>query len=289
MSARAATLVCALLLASPVAAQSTPKQATQAANSAGKAETKAFRQAAKAALSTFQGDLSQLEEGFAPGADAAQMADDVAASCVTLLDALHAALDEACAAADQATADALASLGGEGDPPDMFPEGFHAGADGVHDDVRARLEKAAVQAGNAALKRLAKTSQRAEKKAGVGLLATVRFPGVLGVRSVNAGESTEAPLGARLDLLVGSSRLDVPGDGVIAYSGISASPGDVDASLLKAPSIVDSTTLLLDDVLPARFSGVFDASGAGLVEGNYLVLVDQGGGPFDDAGRIGVR
>jgi len=285
-----AALVLALsALAAPAGAQLTEAQSVGLVKAATKAQGKVLKATGKSALIALDVALDAIEGSLGDQSPATPVVLDVGNAAVALLDTLDAALEAAIRAVDETAKDSLEALADGGDLAGQFPRAFYFGTGGVLDASRTALVKDAVKVRDAARKRIGKTIEKAESMAGIGLAVTLELPTVVRGESVNQDQKVGLALGARLDLLVAGSSLDVLSDGIIFAAGLTdISNADVELTVVLGPGIVDTLTI---DVAPGsrRFTAVLSDDFTGFDEGNALVGTTQSGSIVGSAAEIGVR
>jgi hypothetical protein len=283
---RAVILAVAVTLAavaSPAAGQAAEKQAVAAVKAAGKEQLKAFKQVGAMALSVLDSTLDIVDAELAADSAGGTLGEGMAAAIVDFLVDLDEPYGEAILAVEQAAADALATLADGGDLAGLYPEDLYAGTGGALDDARARLEKEGQKLRKAALKRIAKTSAKADKVANIAVTVKLLFPAYPYTTAVNQGETVVLTQTIRIDFALAASDLDEAADGFLFASGFTVANEDVEFAFFRTG--LESGEVVATEASPDRFTGSFQS----MVEGGYALFTKQGSAQNADTLAIGLR
>ena len=276
----ACSLLAALPLAVDVAAQSPQAVAVKAAKSGAKAVLAEYKTRSAEALAEFLPALDALVAGLQADQFGTPLLHAFRTSAQDFQVEMALAVEEADAGIADAFSVALQDLAVTlGEPLDgVFPDGFLAGDRGAFDDAHALLAKAIARSYAKLGKKLESAMAKAQA-ADVGLTLQF-FPPPR--RSFNCPtESQDLNAGHNPVLvffIVGVSRLDVPGDGVVLVGGTGLfNVGDVSVLLFAFDALGDpvtvteSVTATQIPVLNGVWSMLIDDEGEGLREGDYVV------------------
>ena len=257
-------LALVLVLAAPLGAQTTPKQAVAALKADGKQQLKLLKGAIQLAHQQFLLDVEETESLYLDGTFSWQNAVAVLFTHVAelqieiqsqLQDALYETLNGAGVAA-------LSDLGVDGD---AFPPDLYFGQGGALDDLVASFHAAVDKELVAAGKRIKKTAKLLDKTDGVLLLWRLERPDLNDHYTVN--ESSCFTYGAEqtsIHTFVAASQRDAAGDGVLCLGGRGYT-GTVDLSFGGGADFTDEA--LIDD---ATDSWQYISAG-NIPEGNYVI------------------
>jgi hypothetical protein len=268
-----------LLLATPLAAQLSDKEATAQYKSESKTLLKDFKAASTDLKATVIDAIEVFEDGLPDAADPFASANTLAEALKDYHSSVRELLLEVSLASNAFWMQALSDFANGVPLNGIYPEGLVSGDGGPVDDLRQAVDKHLAKLATSINKRLDKAEKAAEKD-GFGLLAWSGPP-----QGMVPGESSEAlsvsafpPLS--IDVLLSLSALDTAADGRLWVGGSSNSAKvPVSLTVTQGLDTVDSAGVPVSTTQTWLFE--LDGEGTGLVEGNLLVFAD-----LDDAGAI---
>ncbi len=271
-----------LLLCAPLSAQLDEKAAVAQYKSETKALLKDFKadstplkQAAVDAIEAFEDDLSA-------GGDAFAAADTLAGALHAYHGDMRTLLLELALASDASWQQALSDFAGGAALDGIYPEGLVSGDGGAVDDLRTAVDKHLFKLAASLNKRLDKAEKAADKE-GFGLLAWSGPPPGLNASAASESLNVSAFPELTADVLLSLSALDSAADGQLWIGGTSNS-----TKLPVAVSVTQGLAQLDSGGIPVSLQQTWqlhlDGSGAGLAEGNVIVLVD-----VDNTGAIAAK
>jgi|GEM_PF-5722295 len=276
-----------LLLAAPLAAQLDEKAATAQFKVASKVQLKDFKEATTPLKQTLMDAIEAFEDELPGAVDPFATAETLAQALQTYHTEMRNLLLELSVTSAASWQQALSDFANGVPLNGIYPEGLVSGDGGPVDDLRAAVKKHLVKLAVAINKRLDKAEKAAEKE-GFGLLAWSGTPSGLVDTTASEALSVGASPPLSIDVLLSLSELDVAADGRLWIGGTSTSGKlPVTVTVTSGLETIDSGSLAVNSTLVWLLP--LDGEGAGVTEGNVIVLADVDGVGAIATASFGIR